>query len=210
MKAWLIPITLSLFTGTARADQCAWIEGAVAQKAQTLLTSAPKFIEFCEPCGDKAPGVPQRVQGVDLHAADGALFELTLNGKPIDLAYTFVKTDDTHYKNLAALAGCPATGVSRQLTIEPETTNGVLIMPSTEPPPPVTAVTAVTTLPAPAPPAPPPQVYIYTTTTHEIAWLAVMLAAGGGFVTGAALTLALVTIRRRRAMRPRAMDIAAR
>jgi hypothetical protein len=70
-------------------------------------------------------------------------------------------------------------------------------------------VTAVTTIPAPAPPAP-PQVYIYTTTTHEIAWLAVALVCTGGFVTGAALMLALVTIRRRRAMRPRAMDITAR
>jgi hypothetical protein len=211
MKAWLIPITLSLFTGTARADQCAWIDGAVARKAQTLLTSAPKFIEFCEPCGDKAPGIPQRVQGVDIHPADGELSELTLNGKPIDLAYIFIKTDDTHYKNLAALAGCPATGVSPSLTIAAETPNGVLITAAADPvpepakPEPATIVTSI-----PTPPAPPPQVFIYTTTTHEIAWLAVALAAGGGFITGSAMMLALVTIRRRRAMRPRAMDIAAR
>jgi hypothetical protein len=213
MKAWLIPITLSLVAGTAHADQCAWIDAAVADKAQAILTAKQQFLELCEPCGDQAPGIPQRVQSVDIASPQADYREVSLNGKGIDLAYVFVKTDDTRYQNLAALAGCPATGVSPSLTIEAETTNGVLISADNKPTPPPQAATIVTEVPAYAPappPPPPPQVYVYSTTTHQVAWFAIALAAAGGLITGAAAMLALVMIRRRRAMRPRAMDITAR
>ena len=214
MKAWLIPISLVLLADTARADQCAWIDRLVANEANLILERSPKYLEFCEPCGDKAPGIPQLAKDVTVDTPEHGYRELSINGKPVDLAYIYVKTDATHYKNLGALAGCPASGVSPSLTIEAETTNGVLITaagdPVPEPAKPEPA-TIVTTIPAPMPPPPPPpQVYIYTTTTHEIAWFAIALAGAGGLITGSALTLALTTIRRRRAMRPRAMDIAAR
>jgi hypothetical protein len=216
MKAWLIPITLSLVTGTARADQCAWVDRLVANEANVLLERSPKYIEFCEPCGDKAPGIPQLAKEVEVTTPEGGYREISINGRPIDLAYVYVKTDATHYRNLGLLAGCDATGVSPSLTIEAETTNGVLISADTDalpPPPPPPPVTAVTTIPAmmtsPAPP-PPSQIYVYTTTTHDVAWFAIALAAAGGLITGAALAFAFVAIGRRRSMVPRAMDIAGR
>jgi hypothetical protein len=214
MKAWLIPISLCLYADVAHADQCAWIDEAAAHKAQAVLAKAPKFIEYCEPCGDKAPGVPQAVKNITVAAAGGEFKEVSIAGKPIDLAYVFVKTDDLHYRNLAELAGCPATGVSPSLTIEAETRNGVMISSDQDRlPEQMVPVPAVPAYVAPAPPAPlppAPQIYVYSTTTHEIAWLAVMLAGAAGFVTGSVLTMGLFAIRRRRAMRPRAMDITAR
>ncbi len=209
MKTWLIPISLALLGGTARADQCQWVTDAQAQKAQAILTRAPKYIEFCEPCGDAAPGIPQRAQSVNIATPEADYRELSVNGNPIDLAYVFVKTSDTQYQNLALLAGCPATGVSPSLAIEAETTHGVLITADTKPvPPPAAAVASIPTYAPPAPP--PPQVYVYTTVTREVSWLAVALAAAGGFVTGSALTVTLLAVRRRRAMRPRAVDFTAR
>jgi hypothetical protein len=223
MKAWLLPISLSiaipLLGGTAHADQCAWVTKAQADKAQQILTSSSKFIEYCEPCGDPAPGIPQHIENANVMVPAASYWEVTLNGKPSDLAYVFVKTSDTEYKNLAKLAGCPVTGVSASLTVEPETPSGVLITADDKPaeqpeppppPPPAIAVTSIPTVMMPVPPPPPPQVYVYTTTTHQVAWFAIALAAAGGLITGAALTLALVTVRRRHAMRPRAMDITAR
>lgn len=209
MKAWLIPITLTAVAGTARADQCQWVTKAQADKAQQILTSSSKLVEYCEPCGDAAPGVPQRIESANAMVPAASYWELSINGKPADLAYVFVKTSDTEYTNLAKLAGCPATGVSPSLTIAPETPTGVLITPEDKPaeqPAPPAPAPAVTTITTTMPP-PPPQVYVYTTTTHEIAWLAVALAAAGGMITGSALALALVMLRRRRSMRPRAMNI---
>lgn len=212
MKAWLIPISLGLCAGTARADQCAWIDADVAAKARTIVERAPKVIDFCEPCGDQAPGEPHAVHSADVTAADGDFKELRVNGTAVDLAYVFVQTDATHYRNLAALAGCPATGVSPSLEVAAETKHGVLITADDD------AVPSPITLPAIAAPPPPPPapavapparpaVYVYATTTHEIAWSVLALAAAGGLVTGSALTLLLVAARRRRAMRPRAAEL---
>lgn len=215
MKAWLllpVSLSLSLLGSTAHADQCAWIDDDTAQQARAILARSPAFIEYCEPCGDKAPGVPLLAKSVEVRVAGDDYKEVTIDGKGIDLAYVFVKTDAAHYRNLAALAGCAATGVSPSLAIAGETSNGVLITASDAPlppPPPVIAIAAPpVTAVAPPPPAPQPQVFVYTmTTTREIAWLPLALAAAGGFITGSAFMIMLIGVRRRRAMRPRATDL---
>jgi hypothetical protein len=212
MKAWLIPISLVLLANPAHADQCEWIDNGVAVKAQAILKKSPTFIDYCEPCGDPAPGAPQQATTVNLITVseDSKQGELWINGKAIDLAYVFVKTSEARYENLASLAGCPATGVSPSLAIEAETRTGVLIS-GDDKPAGMTAVTEVPSYqykPAVADPLPAPaQVYVYKTVTHEIAWLPLLLAAAGGLVTGSALTMLLLAIRRRHAMRPRAVDI---
>lgn len=213
MKIWIVPVSLALLGGTARADQCEWVAPAVAQKARALLEKHPKTIAFCEPCGDKAPGEPAVAQAVDVRVPEQGLEEVYINGSGVDLAYTYVKADDGHYRNLALLAGCPASDVSPTLAIDAETPNGVLITADDHalpPPPPVTPVMpAVEIAPVPPPPPPPPpasQVFVYTT-THEVPWLALAVAAGAGALGGSLMTLLVLGVRRRRDMRPRAADL---
>ena len=101
MKTWLwIPIVLSCFAGTARADQCGWIDEGAADNARTILTSAPMFIEHCEPCSDKAH-----------HAARSQIISdaVITSGKSRSTAdqstsrTCSIKTDAAHYRN----ARCP-------------------------------------------------------------------------------------------------------
>jgi hypothetical protein len=102
----------------ARADQCAWIDRATAERAAELLHRGSKFVEWCEPCGEARPAQtePQVVREVRVgQAEDPKYWQLTLNAKPIDLAYVFVLTAGDTYVNLASLASCPAEGVSREL-----------------------------------------------------------------------------------------------
>ena len=218
MKTWLIPLSLALLGGHARADQCAWIDEATATKAKTLLKRvddrgriAPFVIEFCEPCGDKAPGIPAEAKAVEIRTPEAGYRELYVNGKPVDLAYLFVKTDATTYRNMAALAGCPATGVSPSLSIEAETDDGVLIKadddalpPPIEPPPPPPTIAD----PVPVTPvAQPTQVHVYSTTVQELSWPAMLLAACAGFLLGCASTITAFALRRRRSHRARASDL---
>lgn len=82
-----------------------------------LLAAYPTVVEYCERCGDKAPGVP--------HPAEG---------RPADLASTYVKTSDVRYENLALLANCIAEPLAvPSLRVLDETSTGVLIVPDTAP-----------------------------------------------------------------------------
>ena len=209
MKTWMIALSLTLAASSARADQCAWIDAGVAQKAQTLLAKKPMTLEFCEPCGDKAPGVPTPTRSVAIGSPHDDYKEIQINGKGVDLAYTYVKTSATKYQNLAKLAGCHAEDVSPSLTIAEETANGVLITASNEaPPPPPVIATVPIAVPVPAPPREPATIYVYSSSTERMPWLTAALASVAGFVIGAGFLLtALALRRRRRAMRPRATDL---
>lgn len=82
-----------------------------------VLATHPMVVEYCERCGDKAPGMP--------HVAEG---------RPDDLASTYVKTSDVRYQNLALLANCVAEPVAvPSLKVLDETPTGVLIVPDTAP-----------------------------------------------------------------------------
>ena len=216
MKTLTITIVLAL-AGTAYADQCEWIDAKVAAKAQKQLASHPKVIAFCEPCGEKAPGTPEVAASVELGTPEAGYKDVRINGNPVDLAYTFVQTSPGTYKNLAMLAGCEATGVSRTLQVADETPNGVLITPddpAPEPPPPPPQpafdpqpLPLNLTIPAAMPPPPPPQVVIVET-RPAFPWAMAALALVTGF--GATLSGVLVVDalrRRRRAMRPRAVEL---
>jgi hypothetical protein len=216
MKTWtlsLAAVGCALALNTAHADQCAWIDADQAEKAQQLLAKHSKVIEYCEPCGQKAPGAPFTAKDVQIATPQDGYREVQIAGKGIDLAYTFVKVSSTKYKNLAMLAGCPAQDVSKELTIADETPNGVLITPEEQAPPTVATPPALLDPlppPLPAPIVTPPPQYTYHTTTivQPIPWLVLARAAGGGFVTGSAVTQLMMALRtRRRAMRPRATDL---
>jgi hypothetical protein len=100
----------------AHADQCAWTTRAQSEKAAELLHKGKMVVDWCEPCGEKAPRAKQvyAVESVKVAhpEGDGFYWELSINGKPVDLAYEFVMVAPNEFKNLASLASCPATGVS--------------------------------------------------------------------------------------------------
>jgi hypothetical protein len=109
---------LSLAATAARADQCAWISKAQANKAKGLVKAGDWFSEFCEPCGDKAPSRARKVKSVSVGTPDPSYFELQINGEGVDLAYIFVaRQKDGRYDNLSVKAGCPAEGVSKSVNI---------------------------------------------------------------------------------------------
>lgn len=219
MKTWTLSLaaaasSLLLSAQSARADQCAWNDEAHAAKAEAILAKHPKVIAYCEPCGDKAPGEPVIAREVSVATPQDAYREVSINGQAVDLAYTFVQVSSTKYKNLAKMVGCPASGVSSSLKVADETPTGVLITPTEPPPPPPEPPTQIEPLvppmviAAPPPPAPPPNVSYYNTTVEaNVSWFVVALAGCAGFLSGAAMTFAGMTIRRRRAMRPRASDL---
>jgi hypothetical protein len=220
MKTWTLSLAaaagcLIISTQSARADQCAWNEAAHAAKAEEILAKHPKVIAYCEPCGDKAPGEPAVARDVTVTTPQGNYREVSINGQPVDLAYTFVQVSGTTYKNLAKLVGCPASGVSPSLKIADETPTGVLITPSEQPTPPITPLPRPVEplvpqmeIAAPTPPPPPPVISYYNTTVEaNVGWSIVVLAGCAGFLSGVGLTFGAMTIRRRRAMRPRANDL---
>jgi hypothetical protein len=81
-----------------------------------LIATHPTVVEYCERCGDKAPGLPYVV-----------------DARPIDLESTYVKTSEVRYENLALLAGCTTDASVPTLKVLDETRTGVLIVPDTAP-----------------------------------------------------------------------------
>jgi len=221
MKTWTLSVAatagcLLLASQTARADQCAWNEEAHATKAEAILAKHPQVIQFFEPFGDKAPGEPAVAREVSVTTPQGDYKAVSINGQAVDLAYTFVQVSSTKYKNLAKMVGCPASGVSSSLKIAGETPTGVLITPTEQPTPPieplekpVPPLVPPIVIAAPPPPPPPPTSVIYYNTTVQpnVSWFTVALAGCAGFLAGVTMTFAGMTIRRRRAMRPRANDL---
>jgi hypothetical protein len=111
-----------LATSEARADQCAWVDKAVAEAAAKYLAPKSDWAQFCEPCGDSKP-VYRKVQSAPVVRAtsSGGYWELVIDGVAVDLAYVYAvrATEDKKLGNLALLAGCPATGVSKTIPLPP-------------------------------------------------------------------------------------------
>jgi hypothetical protein len=110
LLAWLLLLPTSL----AAADQCQVISPEVARWAQKIVVQGASFVMRCEPCDDSAPTPPMQVRRVVAKPWSGDKTQMTLsiNGKEVDLAYTYVQTGAGTYTNVALLTGCPATGVS--------------------------------------------------------------------------------------------------
>ncbi|MBY0516641.1 MAG: hypothetical protein K2P81_07030 [Bacteriovoracaceae bacterium] len=92
------------------ADQCAYVTKQQAKKAVIALINAKEIHELCEPCGET---VAQKVvlKSIAMNPTNyQGTYEVTVNGKGIDAAYTYVNKS-----NLAFAVGCPASDVSRTL-----------------------------------------------------------------------------------------------
>jgi hypothetical protein len=177
-----IAIASCTWVGTARADQCQWVDKDVAARASALVGVNPTITELCEPCGATAPAPPRRVTAVRTRPTEGNALEVVLDGKAVDLAYTFVKTAPGRFENLAELAGCEARDVSRVLRIDEPS-------------------------PAPISPVSPGAPVVVVFAVEPSPWPAVLGGVSGGAVVGAcwlAFGLAAAVRRRRASMTPRA------
>lgn len=99
----------------AFADQCAYITKQQAIAAVSRLELGQTIYKLCEPCGEK---VPQAVK-INSVSAGTVGYEnfwgVQVNEQNIDLAYTYIDTTSNKDRkvNLATLARCPASNVSR-------------------------------------------------------------------------------------------------
>ncbi len=117
----LLALATSMLVATpAFADQCAWVEPAVAQAAAKELSGGRRVVELCEPCKETKP------TGKRMLARNGVVREVprhpeykqvTIDGKLVDLAYLFVERRQGVFENVALISGCPAVSVSRELRI---------------------------------------------------------------------------------------------
>jgi hypothetical protein len=117
----ILTITLFLFglsvLQIAHADQCAYINKKEVNKALALLKIESKYIEFCEPCGDKDFRQFQQknlntIDTLKVDKVDEKQWEISLNGSPIDLAYTYLKQNDQKFWNVSKLSGCESDSVT--------------------------------------------------------------------------------------------------
>lgn len=106
MKKILLTSIISLISTAAFADQCAVVNAQMTSKALSVLKDAQTVHEFCEPCGD-VRAQKLFIRNVSYRAYDKSNFEILINGKSIDLAYTYVNG-----LNLAKIVGCPTIRVS--------------------------------------------------------------------------------------------------
>ena len=150
----------------------------MAAYARQLIADHPMVGRFCEPCGDRVPGEPERATRV-----------------PDDLAYAYIQTSPHRYDNLAALVGCPTVGVSPSLRVEEAPDRGVLILPDSSEP---AAIPQMPALPA-APVELAPTVIVQSTISDGLGWSAIAAGCGGT----ALLWLVALRLRRRRTHRPR-------
>jgi hypothetical protein len=194
MKA-LLAIFALVIPATAYADQCELVDDTVATNAIAAMHGHPKVVEFCEPCGDKAPGVPHAIEHVAKQRGTDGEYSVTLDKREVDLAYEYVQTAPSKYENIALLAGCPTSGVEPSLIVADATDTGVLIMPSDDP-----------VQIAPTPPTPSTTTIIVQTDRVNL-WLIIAACIAS---TGLWALATIMILRRRRsteAMRPRAIHL---
>ena len=111
MKAILFTL-VTLFSVTAMADQCQLITREEANRAVLLLQKNAVVTDFCEPCINGGAKVSKTtvvktatVKNVQM-SPNSYLSEVTVNGKGIDLAYTFIQVAPNKSVNLAKAIGC--------------------------------------------------------------------------------------------------------
>jgi len=103
----------------AHADQCAAVSRTIAEAAVKYIPAGAPWASYCEPCGDKSPGVHTANSRAEVvtSGAGARLWSVSIDGAPVDLAYIYVPgpRNRNQLVNLASLVGCPTTGVTRTL-----------------------------------------------------------------------------------------------
>ncbi len=113
MKNLILLSIALLVSTTAFADQCAYITKKQAQVAVSKLALSNSIIELCEPCGEITPVKKEITSLGYAHTGYENYFEVKVNGKGIDLAYTYTNLGI----NMALLSACKATDVSAVINV---------------------------------------------------------------------------------------------
>lgn len=110
LKKCLTAMIFFLMTiASSFADQAAWIEKSDAYKAGGMINPGTLLRSFCAPCGDTIP-TDLPVKQVEVKNADARYYQIFINGKGIDLAYTYIEQEGK-WVNLAMLLGLEVSGV---------------------------------------------------------------------------------------------------
>ena len=113
-KAWLVCGMISLFSVSGHADQAAYMNKTIANKAVSLLKSKPEIRLYCQPCGDVAWS-SQRIRAVQaVNTGYDNLWEVKVNAASVDLAYVYINVTG-QWQNIALLLGLPVRGVDKVL-----------------------------------------------------------------------------------------------
>lgn len=117
MKKFGLMVMLVLST-SAFADQCQLMSAAMAKRAALLLQNGSEIASLCQPCGQVIASAEVSVaRSVKTTSANYANYqEVKINGKGVDLAYTYVKVAPNKYVNVAKTIGCKADGVSEVIS----------------------------------------------------------------------------------------------
>jgi hypothetical protein len=117
MKKIILAFTLTL-SASAFADQCSYMSGVMAKRAALLLQSGSEIASLCQPCGDIiAQAKVSVVRSAKVSSANYESYQtISINGKAVDLAYTYVKVAPNKYVNVAKVIGCKADGVSESIS----------------------------------------------------------------------------------------------
>ena len=107
---------LATLSFSAFADQCAYISKTMADRGALLIAGA-EIAEVCEPCGEVASITSTtKVTSIAVKNTGYQNYkEVVVNGKGLDLAYTFVKVAPKRFVNVAKVIGCKADGVSSSI-----------------------------------------------------------------------------------------------
>jgi len=112
---------LFLLPCAARADQCKVLDEGLKPKVIDLLQAGRRFVEWCEPCHEAAPGPTKVIEQIDLAPLEKGTLALHVNDHDTDLAFLYVETmpGSGRFVNAAKAVSCPAHDVSAELHVEP-------------------------------------------------------------------------------------------
>lgn len=106
-------ILTSLLSSAAFADQCAYVTKAEATRAALLLQKGAVVAHSCAPCGEVGIQETEVVSTAVVALVNYENFsQVRVNGKGIDLAYTYIQTAPNKFVNLAMAIDCKSLDVT--------------------------------------------------------------------------------------------------
>ncbi|MDM8552084.1 DUF1311 domain-containing protein [Desulfobacterales bacterium HSG2] len=107
-KVMFCGLLFFLLSADVFADQAEWIDKSDAYKAAQMINPGMVLRKYCMPCGDSA-WTELAVRQVKVRNVNAQNYEVSVNGKGIDLAYTYIEKEGK-WTNLAMLVGLEVSG----------------------------------------------------------------------------------------------------